>query len=218
MARFLKGVLMKVSVLAGCAALIATTAMAASDSAILVHKQAHRFVAKSAPGSQTLYDQNMDPSGIATLSQAADNFSIPEGHTWIIKEVDVTGVYFDGSGPADSENVSFYKDRHGQPGDLVVNCADQNGTGDGLGSFSIVLSKACNAKLKGGRTYWVSVTANMDFGNGEWGWELTSDTHATRSALWHPTRTCAAARAPGNCAEYVGELMFALKGKDKQKK
>jgi hypothetical protein len=209
---------MKISALIGyAAALIASTAMAASHPALLTHKQAHRFVSAAPAGSKTLYDQNKDPSGLAVLSegfdgtQAADDFAVPQGHTWLIKEVDVTGVYFNGSGPANSENVFFYKDKGGLPGALVAECDNQNGTGNGTGSFAIVLSKACKAKLKGGKTYWVSVQANIDFLNaGEWGWALSLDTNGN-PAVWHD---------PGsdNCQTWCyldSDLMFALKGKDK---
>lgn len=209
---------MKTSTLIGCAAaLFASTAMAAPHSALLIHKQAHRFISGPPPGSQTLYDQNKDPSGVAVLSegfdgsQGADDFSVPKGHTWIIREVDVTGVYFNGSGPADSENVFFYTDNGGLPGDLVTECDNQNGTGNGTGSFAIVLSKTCKAKLRGGKTYWVSVQANIDFigGAGEWGWEQSLDTNGNPAVWQDPGSDC-----PTWC-HLESDLMFALKGKDK---
>jgi hypothetical protein len=213
---------MKASALIGyAAALVASTAMAASHPALFSHRQAHRFVSGPPAGSKTLYDQNKDPSGTAILSdsfdggsdnpEAADDFAVPLGHTWLIKEVDVTGVYFNGSGPANSENIFFYKDKGGLPGTLVTECDNQNGTGNGTGSFAIVLSKACKAKLRGGKTYWVSVQANMDFnGGGEWGWELSLDTSGNQAA-WQD-------QGGGNCQIWChidGDLMFALKGKDK---
>src|SRR5436190_18712187 len=104
---------MKISALTGCAAaLIASTAMAASHPALFTDKQAHLFITGVPPGSKTLYDQNKDPSGSHVFSehsesgfgdtQGADDFVVPKGYTWIIKEVDVTGIYFNGSGPANS--------------------------------------------------------------------------------------------------------------------
>ncbi|MFL6691008.1 MAG: hypothetical protein ACJ8IR_12620 [Alphaproteobacteria bacterium] len=207
---------MKISALIGtAAALVASTAMAASNPALLTHKPAHLFVTGVPPGSKTLYDQNKDDAGQAVLSQsldgsqAADDFDVPKGHLWTIKEVDVTGIYFNGSGPADSENVFFYKDNGGFPGDLLVACPNQSGTGSGFGSFAIVLSKTCKAKLKGGKTYWVSVQANIDFngGAGEWGWELTLDTHGNR-AVWFGDG------CPTGC-QLDSDLMFALKGRDR---
>jgi hypothetical protein len=140
-----------------------------------------------------------------TPSQAADDFTVPRGHTWVIKEVDVTGVYFNGSGPADSENVFFYKDNGGLPGDLVVGCPDENGTDGGFGSFAIVLSKACKVKLHGGKTYWVSVQANMDGFSAEWGWSLSLDTNGNLAAF----------RDGGDWSHLDGDLMFAIRGRDK---
>jgi len=208
---------MKKSALLGCAAvLFAGTAMAGSP-ALLVHKQARIFITAAPPGSKTLHDQNKDSAGTAIVSQhsdgefdtqAADDFVVPSGHTWIIKEVDVTGVYFNGSGPATSENVFFYKDKGRLPGALVVSCPNQNGTDSGFGSFAIVLSNTCKAKLRGGKTYWASVQADLDFGaGGEWGWNLSTDTSGNPAAY----------RDGGNCATWCSlpsDLMFALKGRD----
>jgi hypothetical protein len=136
--------------------------------------------------SVVLYDQHGTDSGIGIVSQnfessfdaydsqAADDFVVPGGEKWRVREVDVTGVYFNGSGPARDETVTFYKDDHGHPG-KVISSDTEAGT-DNFGSFSIVLSKEGSPKLKGGsgdgKTYWVSVVANLDFfAGGEWGWE-----------------------------------------------
>src|SRR5262245_60984616 len=79
-----------------------------------VHAAVHGRVAE-------LYNQNDDDNGVGIVSQnfetsldaydaqAADDFVVPDGHSWQVKEVDVTGVYFNGPGPAVSENVTFYK-------------------------------------------------------------------------------------------------------------
>ena len=201
---------MKKSALIGCtAALISCAAMAASHEPLVIHKQAQRFIT-ALPGGKTLVDQNKDASGAAVLSSngsdAADEFAVPKGHTWIVKEVDVTGVYFNGSGPASSENVSFYKDKGGLPGKLITECDNVTGRDNGTGSFAIDLSK-CQTTLKGGKTYWVSVVANLNFGeDGDWGWELSSDTTGNYAVCSSGGR---------NCVSYPGELMFDLKGKDK---
>src|SRR5579862_5877161 len=39
---------------------------------------------------------------------AADDFVVPDGQKWVISEVDVTGYYTNGSGPASSVLVSFW--------------------------------------------------------------------------------------------------------------
>jgi hypothetical protein len=66
-------------------------------------------------------------------------------------------------------------------------------------------------KLKGGKTYWVSVQANIDFlgGAGEWGWELSLDTNGNPAVWQAPGSDC-----PTWC-QLDSDLMFAVKGKDK---
>jgi hypothetical protein len=125
-----------------------------------------------------LYNQNNQDQGVGIVSQnfestydaydsqAADDFVVPHGQVWVIKAVIVTGVYFNGSGPAASENVTVYKDNGGTPG-AVVAAVTKVGTDTG-GSFAI---KTGQIALTQGH-YWLSVQANMDFGvGGEWGWE-----------------------------------------------
>src|SRR5204863_9417266 len=83
-------------------------------------------VLAAAPASVILYSQNNDPntypidssnltSGSSSTYNAsgADDFVIPSGHKWRIKEVDVAGAYNPGPGPATSENVLFYKNNRG---------------------------------------------------------------------------------------------------------
>ncbi len=85
---------------------------------------------KATNDAKVLYNQNSNYAGGYVDSQnftsiyepyddqAADDFVVPIGSTWTIREVDVSGAYFDGSAPASSENVIFYKDRKGSPGRL----------------------------------------------------------------------------------------------------
>ena len=215
---------MKKSALLGAAVLIASTAMAASHPAFLANNPARLFITAAPPGSKTLYDQNRDSAGLGVFSQsfdgsqAADDFAVPKGHMWRIKEVDVTGIYFNGSGPANSENVFLYKNNGGLPGALVVGCPNQNGTDNGFGSFAIVLSKACKAKLRGGNAYWVSVQVNMDFAEGgEWAWQTSSDTSGNQAAWQEPGSGCPTWGHLKECLGLDGDLMFALKGKDIQR-
>ena len=88
------------------------------------------------PTTNTKLDnQNNDDYGKAVLSEnftdgafttynsyGADDFVIPSGHSWDIREVDVTGTFINGSGPATAENLLFYKDAKGLPGSLVAEC------------------------------------------------------------------------------------------------
>src|SRR6202045_3440839 len=81
-----------------------------------------------APASDVLYNQNSNfgygvvsqnftsgSFGTAYNAAAADDFIVPTGTAWTISEVDVTGSYFEGSGPAASEVVTFYANKHGRP-------------------------------------------------------------------------------------------------------
>jgi len=196
---------------------------------------AHRIVRSSRLA--TLYDQNSDDNGIAIISQnfessldaydsqAADDFTVPVGGgKWRVNEVDVTGVYFNGYGPAVSENVFFYKDSKGLPGKLVHEFDNLSGKDDGTGSFAITLP-GIGQKLMPGVHYWVSVQINMDFQvGGEWGWEESSVVHGEPSAWqnpgggfgicpkWNYAYLCIP-NAPQASGGY--DQMFALKGKTK---
>src|SRR5690242_10152744 len=126
---------------------------------------AHVLVRPSA--LKSLYDQNDLDQGIGIVSenfgepmfaiydaQGADDFTVPSGTQWKVKEVDVTGVYFNGSGPAASENVSFYQSSSGRPGALIHKYSRIVGVDNGTGSFAIDLGRG--VKLEEGH-YWVSV-------------------------------------------------------------
>ncbi|MGD0192838.1 MAG: hypothetical protein ABSD74_19045 [Rhizomicrobium sp.] len=176
------------------------------------------------PGVKTLYSQNNDDAGVAVISQnfessmsiydaqGADDFVVPKGKTWTVEEVDITGVYFNGSGPAASENVTFYADSNGLPGKQIAAITKAKGADNG-GSFAI---KIHAVKLKPGH-YWVSVGANCSFVTcGEWGWELRSvqanDMAAYQApggsgpcTTWQPLDVCFGNGTPP-------DFMFALKG------
>ena len=91
--------------------------------------------AKASPGNSplaTLYDQNSDDNGVGIVSQnfeatfdaydaqGADDFTVPSGKVWTVTSVQATGVYFNGAGPCDSVNVTFYKNKNGKPGGVVA--------------------------------------------------------------------------------------------------
>ena len=120
---------------------------------------------------------------------AADDFVVPEGQRWFISEVDVTGTYTGGSGPATSVLVIFYHDDNGIPGKIgdgdhdffTLKCKDD------AGSFQCVLPTAHHNKpvVKfGPGIWWVSVSANCDSGTcGHWNW--TENTNVTgNQAEW----------------------------------
>jgi len=216
-------------------ALSAGTASAAQQNTMFVRGAApHHVIFGVTPGSGTLYDQNIADNSIGIVSQnfnssvaqydsqGADDFTVPKGHTWIIKEVDATGVYFNGSGPATSENVQFYKDKGGLPaGSPVAECDNIVGADSG-GSFAIKIPKGCKVKLGAGH-YQVSVIANLGGvgAGGEWGW-LTNNTVHKDPSVWQNQGggfgICPTWGNQINCIGNVGQggdFAFALKGKDK---
>src|SRR5262245_54371990 len=69
-------------------------------------------------GTDTLnaiLSQNFEATFAAYSSQSADDFKVPKGKVCAAKGLSVTGQYFNGSGPADSVDVTFYKDASGHP-------------------------------------------------------------------------------------------------------
>jgi hypothetical protein len=207
-------------------ALCAGCALAAEAVRPLPAGKARSFnIAKAA---HVLWNQNSNYSGRAVTSmnltsttgssdndQAADDFVVPKGKAWKVTEVDVTGVYYEGSGPATSEDVMFYKDANGVPGMAIAKGTFNglHGVGSG-GDFAIILPKG-GVRLKAGH-YWVSVVANVfQITQGSWGWEINGTQHGDQ-AMW---------RNPGGgfdlcekwCTlESLGlpgpDLMFELKG------
>jgi hypothetical protein len=232
----IQGVFMTKTVLLATSAVLALSGgdacATAQNTAIVRGVAPHHVIFGVAPGSKTLYDQNIGDSsvGIASQnlessvsqydSQGADDFTVPTGHTWIVKEVDATGVYFNGSGPATSENVQFYKDKGGLPkGKPLAECDSVIGS-DTLGVFAITLPKKCKVSLPAGH-YQVSVAANLN-GGGEWAW-LTNNTVVGDPAAWQNEGGgfgfCPTWDVMTTCFGDVGEggdFAFALKGMDEK--
>jgi len=161
---------------------------------------AHVMTSPDALG--TLFDNNNNDNGIGISSQnfeasfdayddaAADDFIVPQNTKWHIKQVIVTGVYYNGSGPAVSENVTFYTNKSKLPNTVKKTYTGLVGTDNGTGSFVIKLPTATT--LNGGanaagKHYWVSVQVNMDFGvGGQWGWETSNNTVGYENAWENP--------------------------------
>lgn len=125
-----------------------------------------------------IVSQNFESSFDAYDAQGADDFKLKK--TCKLKTVTVAGAYFGGYGPADSVNVTFYKDSKGKPGKVVKDFQNASYTDtSGTGNFTI---KTKGSLAKG--SYWVSVQANMDFASGgEWGWN-TNNTVRGNPATW----------------------------------
>ena len=178
-----------------------------------------------AGGTVVLYDQNDNDSGFGSNSQdfeadfdtfdnqGADDFTVPTGETWTVTQVDVTGSYFNGAGPAMWFNVFFYADAGGAPGALVSSQTNLAFTGDPSAAIPLTTP----VELTEG-TYWVSVQARMDFGvGGQWAWEDRTvqsgngsmwqnpgDGFGSGCPTWGPKTTC----IPGSSVDF----MFRLHG------
>jgi len=194
------------------------------------------------PGLVTLYDQNIGDAGYGWFSQTlssypqydeylADDFLVPAGHTWKVKEVDTTGFFFNGSGPASSVNVLFWNDKRGLPNkdSKVVECDNLiPKSGLDIGSFQLKLPKSCAAKMKGGaggKRYWVTVQANMQgyFTSGYWAWAQNVNVANNQAAGYYygggnsvADPRCLQQFEPISDCWSVGpvDLAFALLGKD----
>lgn len=215
--------LMAASVMALCAG-GASTAAAAPFSG--------KFNAFQAPrGTRALWNQMSSDAGTAVNSQnytsgngsslndqGADDFVIPRGKTWKITEIDVAGQYFNGTGPATSENVIFYKNNNGIPGKPVKRGTFNNLAGAYGPNFTLVLPGK-GLQLRSGH-YWVSVIANMGFYPvGEWGWEVNNLQHGYQAMWQNPPGgiygICTTWGTIENCVGVGPDLMFEMKGTEK---
>jgi hypothetical protein len=119
-------------------------------------------------GAQSTNSQNFETANDPFDNTAADDFVVPAGQTWNVSQVRAPGVYFNGTGPAASFNVTVYPDASGFPGASPACTRSAAAYTNASGVFSITMSPAC--ALPAG-TYWVSIQANMDFPvGGQWGW------------------------------------------------
>ena len=112
---------------------------------------------------------------------AADDFVVPAGKTWTITQVEVDGVYYNGSGPASAVNIFIFSDLGGVPGSFVNGFGSLTATpGPSAGDF--VISTPPMVLIPG--TYWISVQAIEDLTpNGQWGWTDRTVT-SYNSAVW----------------------------------
>ena len=144
------------------------------------------------PPPDTLYDQSDNPGSSLISSQdfeteldvyddeTADDFIIPAGVAWNINGVDVMGAYYNGTGPADSVNVRFYRNGSGNLPDVLV-CERLYQPYTGGQNFAVTLSPVCSAAAG---HYWVSVQARMDFNpHGQWGWTVRT-VQSNAGAAW----------------------------------
>jgi hypothetical protein len=128
--------------------------------------------------------QNFEPEFDVYDSQGADDFIVPGGEVWIVRQIDVIGTYGEGTGPARSENVVFYRDEGGSPGPKINAYPELVGEDRDWGAFLIALPSPL--KLRPGH-YWLSVQANMDFSTGgQWGWWTNGVRRGARASWKNP--------------------------------
>jgi len=153
--------------------------------------------------------QNFEATFAAYSSQAADDFILTK--TCIASDFHVTGQYFNGSGPADSVDLTYYKNKNGHPGRVIKSFAGLPYTNGP--SFNLVYPKF---KLKPGH-YWVSPVANMNFSSGgEWGWEVQSEINGSEAVWVNPGGgfgVCSTWDTLTNCLGITGDFLFTVTGK-----
>ena len=124
---------------------------------------------------------NFEPEMDIYDSQAADDFVLTTPCPRPVISID--GTYGEGTGSADTFNVTIYRARNNGPGKVerLLDGVAYDGTcGDGLGCAEIDLGK----RLKPGR-WWLSVQANISFSEtgSYWGW-WTNLTVRNAGAMW----------------------------------
>ena len=125
--------------------------------------------------------QAFESQNSAYDSRAADDFQIDTSCT--VNTVMVNGMYFNGSGPAESVKVVFYHSRDAsRVGQVTLRENDQAYSDpSGTGNFAVSLTKPFTAQH---RTNWISVKVDMAFSTGgEWGW-LTNNTARLLNSRW----------------------------------
>ncbi|HEX3653954.1 MAG TPA: hypothetical protein VHU18_14135 [Rhizomicrobium sp.] len=235
--------MIKTVLFAGVAALALTGSAYAGvvQNAAGVHGVAKHVIHAPPKGLATLYDQNIGDSSYGFFSQTlssypqydeylADDFKVPAGHSWKVKEVDVTGFYYIGAGPASSVNVLFWKNKGSLPknGDPKVECDNITPSSDVGGTFQIKLPKTCKVNLKGGTngaSYWVTVQANMKGINtsGYWAWTANLGVANNQAAgYWYggsvgvnDPKCLTQFESISDCTGSTVDFAFALLGKDK---
>jgi len=227
--------MIKATLLIAGAVLVMSTplALAGAQHAAVSGKQGttSRPFVRAHAGMNVLYDQRDNDNGIGVVSQdfeealesqtsqGADDFNVPKKAEWHIKEVDVDGAYANGSGPAKSYNIVFYRDAGGAPGAVADDCSHAPFADNGSGSLAI----RCKVSLKGGKQgakYWISVQANMDFAQGgNWVWN-TNDTIRGSASQWRNPGDgfgsgCTAYTKTTSCIDLGegGDFSFGLMGK-----
>lgn len=120
--------------------------------------------------------QNFETAFNAADNQAADDFAVPAGSFfWLVNNIEVDGFYQQPGYQAVSVNVFFYN--NSGSGSLPGTSSYQGSfVPSNLNTGDFVTNLNPPAGLLAGRTYWVSVQANLDAGSSGsshlWFWGL----------------------------------------------
>lgn len=145
------------------------------------------------PDGRFVNSQDFPTSVDSRDNQAADDFVVPAGQTWLVQNFGIVGQYgLNGTKPA-SMRITIYKSKGGKPGKVVADFptlgvtdfgADLPCQGNGAGAFSCTLPR--DVKLKAG-TYWVSFQAKFDdFEYVGWGWNTRAPAEGSTGMFRNP--------------------------------
>jgi hypothetical protein len=196
--------------------------------------EAHTLATESLARGVVLYSQDGTDSGISIVSQnfeatfdaydseAADDFTVPARSK--ITEVDVVGTYFNGSGPASSMNVTFYKSKNGKPGAVLGDFQGLAYQMDGR-TTRIPLPSKIPMCCRQDAVYYVGAQANKEccrrggaVTSGDWGWG-TQTTVVGAPAVWRNpgdgyATGCTTFTTETTCFPYgQGDHLFTIRGK-----
>ncbi len=181
--RIIPAVGLSVAALAAATAFAGTADANGHSTSAVTHRSVGNISGLAQSNAKACYKLTTNDSGVGIASQTATDdpgvdsagaagFTVRKSCK--ITKVQTVGVYYNGSGPADSVTVTFSKVRKGHPGKVVSSQKNLKYTdATGIGSLGTTLKKPVT--LSKGH-YFVSFTANMDLSpGGQWGWELSSD-------------------------------------------
>ena len=132
------------------------------------------------------------------LIQSSDDFSIPEGNSWVINRVLAFGGA-NGTPLLESANVIIYADLDGKPGDVVYNSGAITPS-SAPDEVNMNLTLPEEVSLESG-SYWLTVYTNLAFdGGNQWFWSTQetvngyeshiideADLFGTGAVEWSPT-------------------------------
>ena len=161
----------KVALVAAVGGLLALPASAGA--AVLYDQTDH-----AAPATADSSGDNFSPSnffGPGEEDRTADDFTVPDGETWNLSEIDVGGAY-SGPGATQEVNAYLYSDANGAPGAELFSQTGITATGP---DYEVPLT---GVPILTGGTYWITVQ-QADASPAFWSWQ-TRTTQSGSPAKW----------------------------------